>query len=44
MSPQISVIGSGSCEQDSELAVLAEDIGRRVARQARCSSAEASVG
>jgi uncharacterized protein (TIGR00725 family) len=29
--PQIAVIGSGSCEQDSELAGLAEEIGRRLA-------------
>jgi uncharacterized protein (TIGR00725 family) len=28
---QVSVIGSGSCEQDSELATLAEDVGRRLA-------------
>jgi uncharacterized protein (TIGR00725 family) len=31
MRPQISVIGSGTCEQDSELALLAEDVGRRIA-------------
>jgi uncharacterized protein (TIGR00725 family) len=29
--PQISVIGSGTCEQDSELAGLAEEVGRRLA-------------
>ncbi len=28
---QISVIGSGSCPQDSELAALAEEVGRRLA-------------
>jgi uncharacterized protein (TIGR00725 family) len=28
---QISVIGSGSCEQDSELAQIAEEVGRRLA-------------
>jgi uncharacterized protein (TIGR00725 family) len=29
--PQLSVIGSGICAQDSELAALAEDVGRRLA-------------
>jgi uncharacterized protein (TIGR00725 family) len=29
--PQIAVIGSGTCEQDSELAGLAEEVGRRLA-------------
>jgi uncharacterized protein (TIGR00725 family) len=28
---QISVIGSGTCAQDSELAALAQDVGRRLA-------------
>jgi uncharacterized protein (TIGR00725 family) len=28
---QIAVIGSGTCDQDSELAAIAEDIGRRLA-------------
>jgi uncharacterized protein (TIGR00725 family) len=28
---QIAVIGSGTCAQDSELAALAEDVGRRLA-------------
>jgi uncharacterized protein (TIGR00725 family) len=28
---QVSVIGSGGCEQDSELARLAEEVGRRLA-------------
>ena len=28
---QVAVIGSGSCEQDSELAQLAEEVGRRLA-------------
>jgi uncharacterized protein (TIGR00725 family) len=28
---QVSVIGTGSCEQDSEVAVLAEEVGRRLA-------------
>ena len=28
---QIAVIGSGTCAQDSELALLAEEVGRRVA-------------
>jgi uncharacterized protein (TIGR00725 family) len=31
MSRQIAVIGSGSCAQDSELAVLAADVGRGLA-------------
>ena len=31
MSSQISVIGSGTCAQDSELAGLAEEVGRRIA-------------
>jgi uncharacterized protein (TIGR00725 family) len=31
MSRQIAVIGSGSCAQDSELAVLAEEVGRGLA-------------
>jgi uncharacterized protein (TIGR00725 family) len=31
MSRQISVIGSGTCEQDSEPAQLAEEVGRRIA-------------
>lgn len=30
---QISVIGSGACEQDSELARLAEEVGRLLARE-----------
>jgi uncharacterized protein (TIGR00725 family) len=29
--PQISVIGSGTCAQDSELAAIAEEVGRRLA-------------
>jgi uncharacterized protein (TIGR00725 family) len=29
--PQVAVIGSGTCEQDSELAQLAEEVGRRLA-------------
>ena len=29
--PQVSVIGSGSCEQESELAGLAEEVGQRLA-------------
>jgi uncharacterized protein (TIGR00725 family) len=28
---QVAVIGSGSCEQDSEVALLAEEVGRRLA-------------
>ena len=31
MRPQISVIGSGTCTQDSDLAALAEEVGRRLA-------------
>jgi len=31
MAPQISVIGSGACDQDSELAAIAEQVGRGVA-------------
>jgi uncharacterized protein (TIGR00725 family) len=31
MSRQVSVIGSGTCAQDSELAGLAEEVGRRLA-------------
>jgi uncharacterized protein (TIGR00725 family) len=31
MRPQISVIGSGTCAQDSELAAIAEEVGRRLA-------------
>jgi len=31
---QVSVIGSGSCEPDSELARLAEEVGRRLAEAA----------
>jgi uncharacterized protein (TIGR00725 family) len=31
MSRQISVIGAGTCEQDSELAAIAEEVGRRLA-------------
>ncbi len=31
MRRQVSVIGSGSCEQDSELARLAEEVGRGIA-------------
>jgi uncharacterized protein (TIGR00725 family) len=31
MTRQVSVIGSGTCEQDSELALLAEEVGRRLA-------------
>jgi uncharacterized protein (TIGR00725 family) len=30
-STQVAVIGSGTCEQDSELAALAEEVGRRLA-------------
>jgi uncharacterized protein (TIGR00725 family) len=30
-SHQVAVIGSGTCEQDSELAALAEEVGRRLA-------------
>jgi uncharacterized protein (TIGR00725 family) len=29
---QVAVIGSGSCEQDSEMARLAEEVGRRLAQ------------
>jgi uncharacterized protein (TIGR00725 family) len=31
VTPQISVIGSGTCDQDSDLAALAEDVGRLLA-------------